>query len=597
MMMRFRKVTACLMVVSVLLMCACDKTTGHGSGVNKNSEMSKPEHKNSIQTDPSDPDIIPTPTAEPDSGIVDMTMFITMVGSDKNGDNDIKELIAEKTGVRVDETWLTGMYAEEAVSVMMASGELTDFIDGGESNIELYYNGMLVAWDEYLEKYPNLKEMYTDEEWERFRMDDGHIYWANVFDNQYLRDTTTTHTGQAFWIQARVLEWAGYPAVETLDQYFDLLESFAEANPELPDGTPVIPYTCLCDSWRYFCLENAPMYLDGYPYDGCVIVNVEDGINNPKVVDYNTTATAENYFRKLNEEYNKGVIDPDFAVQTYDEYISKLLTGCVLGMNDQYWDFAYTIKDQFATLRPASDGSSFSLSEIGCDYIPLGLVSEPGMPQQWHTYGSEIDYSSGIAVTTSCVDPDLAFKFMNDILDQEIHDLRFWGIEGVDYLVDSQGTYYRTQEMMDNWSLERYKNAHTCEYSYMPQWRGMSRDGRNCMMPEDQPSIFKEGLSKPVVKCFEAYGVNNYVEMIGSEYREHTPWYPLWTWSNSLTDNTPGGLAWDRMGLCKHEWLPKLVISNDFDETWEEYMEAYQKCDPQAFLDEAQTEVEKRLST
>ena len=86
------------------------------------------------------------------------------------------------------------------------------------------------------------------------------------------------------------------------------------------------------------------MYLDGYPNDGCVIVNVEDGINYPKVVDYNTTATAENYFRKLNEEYNKGIIDPDFAVQTYDEYISKLLTGCVLGMNDQYWDFAYTIK-------------------------------------------------------------------------------------------------------------------------------------------------------------------------------------------------------------------------------------------------------------
>ena len=141
--------------------------------------------------------------------IVDFTMFAAMAGKEKNDGNDIMELIAEKTGVRVKETWLTGQDAGEAIGSIIASGKLPDLIDGGDGSVTLYQNGLLVAWDDYLEKYPNLKEMYTDEEWDKFRMDDGHIYWANVFGNSYDHNTATGHNGEAFWIQARVLEWDG----------------------------------------------------------------------------------------------------------------------------------------------------------------------------------------------------------------------------------------------------------------------------------------------------------------------------------------------------------------------------------------------------
>ena len=83
------------------------------------------------------------------------------------------------------------------------------------------------------------------------------------------------------------------PKIETLDQYFEILEKYAKEHPELPDGTPVIPYTCLCEDWKYYCIENAPMFLDGYPNDGCVIVNIDNGADKPQVVDYNTTETAK----------------------------------------------------------------------------------------------------------------------------------------------------------------------------------------------------------------------------------------------------------------------------------------------------------------
>ncbi|MCR5421830.1 MAG: sugar ABC transporter substrate-binding protein [Lachnospiraceae bacterium] len=513
--------------------------------------------------------------------ITEFTMFAAMPEAEINDDNEIQQIIAEKTGVKVKETWLTGQTDAEAIGTFIAGGDLPDYINGGDSMMALYDADVLVPWDDYLDKYPNLKEMYSDEEWESFRQEDGHIYWANVFQNTYGESKATTHNDEAFWIQAKVLEWAGYPKIETLDDYFKVLEDYAEENPTLEDGTEVIPYTALCEDWRYFCIENAPEFLDGYPNDGSVIVDVE----NMKIVDYNTTATAKMYFNKLNEEYAKGIIDPEFATQTYDEYIAKLSTGRVLGMCDQWWDFAYTVNDVFKTT---------GLDLEGCNYVPLGLVAEAGMEQQWHTYGDTLNNSSGVAITTNCEDVDKAFQFLNDVLDQEIHDLRFWGVEGVDYLIDDDGMYYRTEEMRAKWADTEYQASHECKYSYLPQWLGTSRDGKNAMQPTEQTSEFFDSLAEPLVKCFEAYDVKTYPEMIGSVEKELGPWFPMYSFSNAMTTETPGGVAWTKIGETKHEWLPKVVMAANFESEWESYMEAYNACNPQDFLDEMQEELDRR---
>ena len=54
-----------------------------------------------------------------DGDITDFTMFIAMPGSEINDGNEIQELIAQKTGVRVKETWLTGQTAEEAIGTII----------------------------------------------------------------------------------------------------------------------------------------------------------------------------------------------------------------------------------------------------------------------------------------------------------------------------------------------------------------------------------------------------------------------------------------------------------------------------------------------
>ncbi|MFS0842607.1 MAG: sugar ABC transporter substrate-binding protein [Roseburia hominis] len=514
-------------------------------------------------------------------GVKEFTAFFAVPGSEINDDNEIQQIIADKTGVKVKETWLTGQTAEEAVGMMITGGELPDFICGGSGQSQLYDADVLVALDDYLDDYPNIKNFFTQQQWDQLRQDDGHIYWIPQFSNIKGEEKVCTHNDEAFWIQARVLKWADYPEIRTMDQYFDLIERYNEANPTMEDGTENIPYTILCDDWRYFCLENAPQFLDGYPNDGSCIVDPE----TLTVIDYNTTDTAVKYFQKLNEEYQKGIVDPESFTQTYDEYIAKLSTGRVLGMIDQWWDFAYTAGD---AIKQAG------LDAQGCDYIPLPITIDESVENQWHCSGSVLNVSDGLAITTSCEDVEGALQFVDDLLTQDIHNLRFWGVEGVDYNVDENGEFYRTEEQRTRASDTAYKASHTCTYSYFPQYSGTSDDGINANKPDGQANEFFDGLNDDVKEAFSAYGAETYVDMIGTNEAPGA-WYPMWSYSNSFTTDTEGGMAWNKIGEIKHEYLPQVVMAKDFDAAWAEYMDAYNSCDPGAFIGELQTELDKRM--
>ena len=250
---RISRITKLSVIISaffiLLLTCSCSVNGAAEAGYSRSSE------KNHVQP-------------------VRLSMFSDTQDKEKSNDNEIRKLIAEKTGVEVVEVWLIGQTSQNVYDGFLQTKNLTDFVYFRERLDEFYKAGLLVAWDSYIEKYPNIKRLYTDKEWDAFRQSDGHIYSVNI-----------------------------------------------------PDG--------------------------------------------------------------------------------------------------QVWNGGKTAED--------------------------GLCN-----------------TAGFAVTTCCKDPDTAFKFINDILSEEIMDLRFWGIKDVDYLVNADGTYYRTQEMIDKWNDEEYRIKHVCQYSMMP---------------------------------------------------------------------------------------------------------------------------------
>ena len=104
--------------------------------------------------------------------IKEFTAFFDVEKSELNEQNEVKELIAEITGARCTETWLVGQSREAAIHTFIASGQYPDFISG---DYELYEADALIAIDEYWDDYPYLKSYMEEYEWDRLRLNDGHI--------------------------------------------------------------------------------------------------------------------------------------------------------------------------------------------------------------------------------------------------------------------------------------------------------------------------------------------------------------------------------------------------------------------------------------
>ena len=169
-------------------------------------------------------------------------------------------------------------------------------------------------------------------------------------------------------------------------------------------------------------------------------------------------------------------------VFSYEEYLNKLSSGAVLGMVDQWWQFYYNLVEPY---------ESNGLSDLGCDYIPLPIMIDEGMKNQWNVDRSaELDTSSGLSITVSCQDIAGALQFVNDLLDSDITRMRFWGEEGLDYLVDENGMFYMDEEQGKRHGNAQLNESHFCSYGYFPRVEGLLDDGINAFSMEYQPNEF-----------------------------------------------------------------------------------------------------------
>ncbi len=503
------------------------------------------------------------------------SLFAT-TGTPLDENNEIQQLIAEKTGAMCKETWLDEREDVNAViGDMLVQNAYPDLMYPDAPNYQkLLDAGALVPIDNYWDDYPYLRGFFSESEWNRIRAADGHVYCVPLFSSYYLQDTNPNHTGEAFWIQLKVLKWAGYPKIVTMDDYFDLIERYLAENPTDENGEPNIGYEILANDSMFFSLDNPPMFLDGYPNDGCCIV---DPVTH-EAIDYNLSPTAEKWFRKLNEEYHKGIIDQSTFMMSSEQYYEKLKTGRVLGIVDQKWNFDSIDRE----LDPEDS------------YIPIGAVIKEGIEEHYHSV-NEFNASTGAVITKSCTDPEAAVKFLNDLLSPEILLLRFWGIEGVDYSVDKDGVFYITDEQRAAGAEPGYREKHHCMYGYLPYYFGMAPDGINAYCPAYQPDDYYSRLDPAIKECFDAYGAKTYVEML-NKAPENTPWYPMWSFNNGLNDSTPAGQVMGQLDKLKHKYLPQVVMSDDFDATWAEYKEEYGKIDSEVYFNALTDEVARRIS-
>lgn len=475
-------------------------------------------------------------------------------GKNGNWDNPVAKAITEATGVTLDVSYPVASQgdAKEDVALMIANDEYPDMIYAKGSATDLYQAGALIDMTDLIEKYgPNIKKMYGAElEKLKWSQDDPGIYqlsYAGV--NQ-----KTLTTGGSCQIQWAALKENDYKYPKTLDEYEKMIKSYLAAHPKTEDGLDMIGITMSASDWHWMITLGNPAGLiaDASPDNGQWIIDDEYNVHYKHVTD-----EEKEYFKWLCRMYNEGILDPNFATQTDDDYIAKVASGRVVAITDAEWHYSQCE----ATL--VADG------KVDQTYVGLPVTLREDQVEKALLYqGTTVGW--GMAITKSCEDPVRAIKFLDYLCSDEGQILYHWGIEGENYFLDDDGQPYRTdEEVAKAQSDPDYaKNTGIDNYTGFPIYGtgSYSEDGFP-YTPTTKESVVANYNTAEKEGC-EAMGFEMLTDMFAQpEEFDLLPYSALWAYQQ------PQELAEKQTILDEIAWpgLVKCVTGteDEFDANWE----------------------------
>lgn len=540
-----RKVVSLMLVSAMVagMLAGCGSDSGSSKGGSSTETGSAAEASSSGETADDADDKSPI-TFE----------YFNADGKNGNWDNPVAKAITEATGVTLDVSYPVASQgdAKEDVALMIANDEYPDMIYAKGSATDLYQAGALIDMTDLIEKYgPNIKKMYGAEmEKLKWSQDDPGIYqlsYAGV--NQ-----KTLTTGGSCQIQWAALKENDYKYPKTLDEYEKMIKSYLAAHPKTEDGLDMIGITMSASDWHWMITLGNPAGLiaDASPDNGQWIIDDEYNVHYKHVTD-----EEKEYFKWLCRMYNEGILDPNFATQTDDDYIAKVASGRVVSITDAEWHYSQCE----ATL--VADG------KVDQTYVGLPVTLREDQVEKALLYqGTTVGW--GIGITKSCEDPVRAIKFLDYLCSDEGQILYHWGIEGENYFLDDDGQPYRTdEEVAKAQSDPDYaKNTGIDNYTGFPIYGtgSYSEDGFP-YTPTTKESVIANYNTAEKEGC-EAMGFEMLTDMFAQpEEFDLLPYSALWAYQQ------PQELAEKQTILDEIAWpgLVKCVTGteDEFDGNWE----------------------------
>ena len=539
-----RKVVSLMLVSAMVagMLAGCGSDSGSSKGGSSTETGSAAEASSSGETADDADDKSPI-TFE----------YFNADGKNGNWDNPVAKAITEATGVTLDVSYPVASQgdAKEDVALMIANDEYPDMIYAKGSATDLYQAGALIDMTDLIEKYgPNIKKMYGAEmEKLKWSQDDPGIYqlsYAGV--NQ-----KTLTTGGSCQIQWAALKENDYKYPKTLDEYEKMIKSYLAAHPKTEDGLDMIGITMSASDWHWMITLGNPAGLiaDASPDNGQWIIDDEYNVHYKHVTD-----EEKEYFKWLCRMYNEGILDPNFATQTDDDYIAKVASGRVVAITDAEWHYSQCE----ATL--VADG------KVDQTYVGLPVTLREDQVEKALLYqGTTVGW--GIGITKSCEDPVRAIKFLDYLCSNEGQILYHWGIEGENYFLDDDGQPYRTdEEVAKAQSDPDYaKNTGIDNYTGFPIYGtgSYSEDGFP-YTPTTKESVIANYNTAEKEGC-EAMGFEMLTDMFAQpEEFDLLPYSALWAYQQ------PQELAEKQTILDEIAWpgLVKCVTGteDEFDGNW-----------------------------
>ena len=478
--------------------------------------------------------------------------FYSADGLEDTWTDPVAQMITEKTGVTLKMDYPADSN-DNRIELMVATGEYPDFVFAKGSVSTLIRNDALIDMSDLIDEYgPNIKKLYGDEyENLRYSSEDPSIYQL-CSDNVQEETLETSGTAQLQWA---VLQENQYRVPYTLEEYTQMIRDYMEKYPMI-NGKPAIGISIVCSDWHWYTmLSNPSGYMNGSADNGQWIVDDEK-----QEVYYKHAADGQKeYYKWLNEMYNEGILDPEFATQTHEDFVLKVAEGRVLGLLDEEWDYTG------AEISLRADGQE----EHTYAGLPVTIdrsVKCPSLKQQ------NLAVGWGIGITKSCKDPVRAVRFLDWLCSDEAQILLNWGIEGVDYYYDENGKRCITEEDLEASRKDTNYSERTGVgfrvYPY-PSYGNQSVDSTGNSYSKSSREMVKEGYDEMEKEALKAWNVDMLTDIFPQKEEFSKDAYsPLW----ALT--LPDELEKMLVALDNVSWkgLIECVVSpaDDFDAKWDE---------------------------
>ncbi len=485
----------------------------------------------------------------------------TLFSADNNPSWDgmkspVGQKILEKTGVTLEADFALGD-PKERIALFAASGNYPDFIlPKGDGDLLVDAGAMLDLTDLIEEHAPNIKKVYGDYlKRMRWSEDDESIYYLGTaaVDEEYWSP------GNGFWLQHAVVEELGYPEIRTVKDFENAIREYYERHPEI-DGQPTIPLSLIADDWRMLIsVTNPAFFSTGGSDDGEWFIDEE---TQEAVFHYRRPEEKE-YFKWLNHMNAEGLLDPESFVQQYDQYISKISSGRVLGLIDADWQ----ISDAQRALR--EDGKFERMHGI----YPVTLSEEFK-----HANFQDAGYLAGwgIGISVDNPDPVRAIKFLDWMASEEAQILNNWGIEGEHYTIDENGNRYISPEEREARLSDSEYNRRTgidVFKAYGPHYGNGVLDSTGQPFTVNTPEQLTENYTEKEKEVLANYGVERWGELYPQADE-----FPVKPWGAGWQINWDSGsdiaLTFQRAQDIMFQRVPEAILAKpeEFDEVWAEFM-------------------------
>ena len=510
--MKKRKIGALLLtaalVASTLAGCGGDSNSSSNTGSSTTTDNSSSSGDTSSSGD----------STAASGEVIELTFFNADANQDDPWTDPVAEALTAATGVKLKTSRPVGGNDEsESVALMIAEQNYPDIIFAKGSAGNLIDAGAMMDMTDLIEEYgPNIKKLYGDE-FEKLKQsaDDPSIYQLSAYN---VGGTKFKDAGN-LQIQWAALKAKDYQIPQSLDELEAMIKDFIAENPTTDEGLPRIGISLSTSDWHWLITLGNPagFIADGAPDNGQWIVTE----NNEGVYKFRSDKERE-YFRWLCRMYNEGILDPDFATQTHEDYIAKIASGRVVCLMDKDWDY----QDGEKVLK--ADGK-YDLTYAGLPTCMDANTKCPSLMYQGLTTGT------GVGITTSCKDPVAAIKFIDFLCSDEGQVLTKWGIEGVNYFIDDEGHRYRTEEEIkyaqEDTDYSKKTGVGFHNYPFPSYGDGILDPTGSTYTTTSKDAVINE-YNVEEKAAVEAWGVELIVDMFPQPDEFETPDYsPLWAYA------------------------------------------------------------------